>query len=69
MRNFDPQETPVPGSYRITDNFMVDLAKRPNTYSFKSDGRRLDPMPQIGHGQYLLPGAYNHKEPWLKSMH
>ena len=45
----------------MTDNFIVDLAKRPNTYGFKSDGRKLDPMPQIGHGQYLLPGAYNYK--------
>ena len=55
------QETPIPGSYKIPDNFMGDLSKRPNSYRFRSDGRRLDPMPHIGRGQYLMPGAYSHK--------
>lgn len=36
--------------------------KRPGTYRFKSDGRRLDPTPQIGKGDYLLPGAYDFED-------
>jgi hypothetical protein len=35
---------------------------KPNTYSFKSDGRRIDPTPQIGKGEYLLPGSYNFED-------
>lgn len=41
---------------------MNDLVKRPNTYRFKSDGRRQEPMPQIGKGESLLPGAYSYED-------
>lgn len=33
-----------------------------NTYRFKSDGRRMDPTPQQGKGEYLLPGAYGYED-------
>lgn len=55
------KETPVPGSYE-SGGFLASLANRRDTYSFKSDGRRLDPQPQIGRGQDLLPGAYDHQD-------
>ncbi|ELT88702.1 hypothetical protein CAPTEDRAFT_224172 [Capitella teleta] len=55
------RETPLPGTYEV-DNFIGEMVKRPNTYRFKSDGRKLNPQPQIGTGEYLLPGAYNHKD-------
>jgi hypothetical protein len=32
--------------------------KKPNSFSFKSSGRKLHPTPQIGKGDFLLPGAY-----------
>ncbi|XP_033733899.1 LOW QUALITY PROTEIN: protein STPG4-like [Pecten maximus] len=50
------RETPLPGSYE-TEDFLVDLDKRPHTYRFKSDGRKIDAHPH-GKGALLLPGAY-----------
>lgn len=43
-------------------NFISDLIKKPNTYRFKSDGRRHEPLPQIGKGELLLPGAYSFED-------
>lgn len=51
----------MPGKYNLP-NFINDLVKRPNTYRFKSDGRRHEPLPQIGKGEYLLPGAYSYED-------
>jgi len=50
--------TPVPGSYE-TINFLQDLAKKKNSYRFKSDGRKL-PSDYAGKGDLLLPGGYQH---------
>ncbi|KAK3093562.1 hypothetical protein FSP39_017325, partial [Pinctada imbricata] len=50
------RETPLPGAYD-SKHFLLDLERRPNTYRFKSDGRKLDPHPH-GKGATLLPGAY-----------
>lgn len=44
------------------NSFLTEVLKKPNTYRFKSDGRRHDPTPQIGRGQYLLPGAYSYED-------
>jgi len=56
------QETPAPGAYDMEQqNWYYDLGKRPNTYRFKSDGRKVDPHPH-GKGATLLPGAYEHKD-------
>lgn len=43
-------------------SFLNEALKKPNTYRFKSEGRRNDPTPQIGKGQYLLPGAYSYED-------
>ena len=51
----------MPGRYNLP-SFLSDVYKKPNTYRFKSDGRRLEPMPQIGKGEYLLPGAYSFED-------
>ncbi|XP_046582502.1 LOW QUALITY PROTEIN: protein STPG4-like [Haliotis rubra] len=50
------RETPKPGSYQ-SSSFVDELKQRPNTYRFKSDGRKVDPHPH-GKGATLLPGAY-----------
>ncbi|KAL8612828.1 hypothetical protein ACOMHN_038083 [Nucella lapillus] len=50
------RETPKPGSYEHL-TFIQEMSERPNTYRFKSDGRRVDPHPH-GKGAVLLPGAY-----------
>lgn len=55
------KETPLPGSYNIP-SFLAEVYRKPNTYRFKSDGRRIDPTPQIGKGEYLLPGAYAYED-------
>lgn len=49
--------------------FTKDLIHKPNTYRFKSDGRKRDPMPQVGRGEYLLPGAYNYDDFAKKIRH
>ncbi|XP_021349571.1 uncharacterized protein C2orf61-like isoform X1 [Mizuhopecten yessoensis] len=59
------RETPLPGSYE-TEDFLVDLDKRPHTYRFKSDGRKVDPHPH-GKGAVLLPGAYE-IQPFTKRL-
>ena len=57
------KETPLPGAYNVhMSTFINEINKKPNTYSFKSDGRRLEPTPQIGKGDYLLPGAYGYED-------
>lgn len=43
-------------------SFLNEVFKRPNTYRFKSDGRRHEPWPQIGKGESLLPGAYSYED-------
>lgn len=55
------KETPSPLKYKIT-GFIKDLNKTQNTYRFKTDGRKHEPMPQIGKGSYLLPGAYGYED-------
>ena len=50
------QETPKPGSYEYP-TFIEEMSVRPNTYRFRSDGRKIDPHPH-GKGAMLLPGAY-----------
>jgi hypothetical protein len=42
--------------------------KKPGTYRFKSDGRRLNPTPQIGKGEALLPGAYDFEDMTTRYM-
>ncbi|PVD26477.1 hypothetical protein C0Q70_14154 [Pomacea canaliculata] len=51
------RETPRPGSYD-SSTFVDDISQRPNTYRFKSDGRKIDPQPH-NKGSLLLPGAYD----------
>ncbi|KAH3846765.1 protein STPG4-like [Dreissena polymorpha] len=56
------RETPCPGAYDMDAQYWYyDLEKKPNTYRFKSDGRKVDPHPH-GKGAILLPGAYDHKD-------
>lgn len=55
------RETPGPLKYKIA-GFIKDLNKTQNTYRFKSEGRKHEPMPQIGKGGYLLPGAYGFED-------
>ncbi|CAF0742022.1 unnamed protein product [Brachionus calyciflorus] len=55
------RETPLPGKYNIP-TFINELVKKPNTYRFKSDGRRHEPLPQVGKGEALLPGAYSYED-------
>jgi len=55
------KETPLPGRYNMP-SFLNEVLRKPNTYRFKSDGRRIEPMPQIGKGEYLLPGAYSFED-------
>lgn len=43
-------------------SFLSEALKKPNTYRFKSDGRKHDPVPQQGRGKYLLPGAYSYQD-------
>ena len=43
-------------------SFLNEILRKPNTYRFKSDGRKLDPVPQQGKGVYLLPGAYSFED-------
>jgi len=42
-------------------HWLNELDKKPNTYRFRSDGRKVDPHPH-GKGAALLPGAYEHKD-------
>ena len=57
------QETPLPHAYETTNySFLTDIMKKPGTYRFKSDGRKLNPTPQIGKGEALLPGAYDFED-------
>ncbi len=44
------------------NTFIKELTHKPATYRFKSDGRKRDPQPQVGRGEYLLPGAYNYDD-------
>jgi hypothetical protein len=44
-----------------SQHLLYDLEKRPNTYRFKSDGRKMDPHPH-GKGAVLLPGAYESQD-------
>lgn len=55
------RETPGPLKYKIP-GFIHEMRKRQDTYRFKSDGRRHDPIPQQGRGEYLLPGAYGFED-------
>lgn len=56
------RETPVPGAYEMeSQHWLYDLERRPNTYRFKSDGRKVDPHPH-GKGALLLPGAYESQD-------
>lgn len=56
------RETPVPGAYDLeSQHWLYDLERRPNTYRFKSDGRKVDPHPH-GKGALLMPGAYEHTD-------
>lgn len=55
------KETPNPGSYDYAPAFLDEISRRPNSYRFKSDGRKIDPHPH-GKGAYLLPGAYKHQD-------
>jgi len=55
------KETPLPGRYNL-QTFVHDIIKKPNSFSFKSDGRRRDPPPQMRKGEYLLPGAYSYED-------
>ncbi|KAL3874130.1 hypothetical protein ACJMK2_037183 [Sinanodonta woodiana] len=50
------RETPAPGAYG-SGTFLEDIEKKPNTYRFKSDGRKIDAHPH-GKGAFLMPGAY-----------
>lgn len=59
------RETPKPGSYEHP-TFIEEMSQRPNTYRFKSDGRKVDPHPH-GKGAVLLPGAYE-SEDFLQSL-
>ncbi|CAF0848008.1 unnamed protein product [Didymodactylos carnosus] len=57
------KESPNPGSYDTHLNtFIKDIVQRPNTYGFKSDGRKRDPRPLDPKGQYLMPGAYRFED-------
>jgi len=38
------------------------MIKKPSSFSFKSDGRRRDPLPHMRKGDYLLPGAYSYED-------
>lgn len=64
------KETPSPLKYNIP-GFIKEMNRTQNTYRFKSDGRRLDPTPQQGKGEYLLPGAYGYEDfgQRLKRLH
>lgn len=55
------RETPSPLKYKMS-SFLNEILRKPNTYRFKSDGRKLDPVPQQGKGVYLLPGAYSFED-------
>ena len=55
------QETPSPLRYNIP-TYLNEFLRRPNTYRFKTDGRKHEPTPQIGKGDFLLPGAYSFED-------
>lgn len=55
------KETPVPGAYE-SGTFIDEMRVRPNTYRFKTDGRKINPQPQIGKGESLMPGAYEYED-------
>ncbi|XP_067941690.1 protein STPG4-like [Watersipora subatra] len=57
------RETPLPSAYGVeeADTFILDLEKSQKTYSFKSDGRKLE-VTKGGKGEALMPGAYNFKQ-------
>ena len=55
------KNTPSPLKYNFP-SFVQEIFKKPNTYRFKSNGRKGDPMPQLPKGQYLLPGAYDYED-------
>ena len=54
-----PQETPLPGAYRI-GTFLDDLHKQPSTYRFRDSSRVKSASHQrfAKCGEALLPGAY-----------
>ncbi|XP_041353544.1 protein STPG4-like isoform X2 [Gigantopelta aegis] len=54
------RETPKPGAYAIK-TFLNELSERPNTYRFKSDGRKLN-TDIVQTGATLLPGAYSYTD-------
>lgn len=55
------KETPSPLKYKLP-GFIKEMNQKPNTYRFKSDGRRRNPMPQQRSGEYALPGAYGYED-------
>jgi hypothetical protein len=59
MQFFLKKETPLPGSYNVhLSTFIHDMNKKPNSYRFKGDGRRHEPVTTltVSKGDYLLPG-------------
>ncbi len=55
------KETPSPLKYQIS-GFIKELNGRQANFSFKSNGRKRDPMPTMAKGSYLLPGAYGYED-------
>jgi hypothetical protein len=47
------KETPSPLKYKTESSFVADIIKKPNTYRFKSDGRKHDP-PLLVHQSIIL---------------
>ena len=53
----------MPNAYETTKtSFVTEILNKPNSFSFKSSGSKLHPTPQIGKGDYLLPGAYEFED-------
>ena len=58
--NLFSQETPIPGSYEMeSQGLFYDIDKKKNTYRFKSDGRKINPLPHYK-GPRPSPGEYEH---------
>lgn len=55
------RETPGPLKYKIS-GFIKELNQRQDTFSFKTEGRKRDPMPRMARGAVLLPGAYGYED-------
>lgn len=54
------RETPIPGSYEMeSQGLFYDIDKKQNTYRFKSDGRKINPLPHYK-GPLPSPGEYEH---------